>query len=217
MIVLEQVSKSYPTRHGRKLVLDKIDLTINRGEKIGILGYNGAGKSTLIRLISGSEPPSSGTITRRMSISWPIASGGAFQGGLTGLDNVKFICRVYDVDYREILPYIEDFSELGKFMREPLNIYSRGMKGRLAFAVSLALDFDCYLVDESMSAGDRRFREKCSEAIMKNTKDRAMVMVSHTDKFIEDFCDRAAILHKGKLKLFDDVYEAVDEYEARAA
>lgn len=217
MIVLDKVSKSYPIRHGRKLVLNEIDLTIGKGEKIGILGLNGAGKSTLIRLISGSEAPSSGRITRGMSISWPLASGGAFQSGLTGLDNIKFICRVYNVDYKSKLPYIEEFCELGKFLREPVNIYSRGMKGRLAFAISLSINFDCYLIDEAMSAGDVRFREKCKRELFEGTKGRAMIMVSHTDKFIEQFCDRAAILRNGKLRMFDDPQEAADMYEREAA
>lgn len=217
MIVLENVSKSYPTRHGRKTVLDKINLTVRPGEKVGIMGRNGSGKSTLIRLISGSEPPSSGTIRRGMSISWPLAFGGTFQGGLTGLDNVKFVCRIYDVDYREKLDYIQNFAAIGKYMREPVKTYSHGMKTRLAFAISLAIEFDCYLIDEITSAGDSRFRSKCRRELFENRNDRAMIIVSHTDRYIEDHCDRAAILDDGKMKVYDDVGEAAEIYEDMAA
>lgn len=217
MIVLENVSKSYPTRHGRKTVLDKISLTVNRGEKIGIIGRNGSGKSTLIRLIAGSEPPSSGSIHRSMSISWPLAFGGTFQGSLTGLDNVKFVCRIYDADYREKLDYIENFANLGRYIREPVKTYSHGMKTRLAFAISLAIEFDCYLIDEITSAGDSRFRAKCRRELFENRNDRAMIIVSHTDRYIEDHCDRAAILDNGKMKIYDDVGEAAEVYEEMAA
>ena len=95
MIHIEHLTKRYGTRHGPVTVLDDVNLTIRRGEKVGILGRNGAGKSTIIRLISGAEQPSSGRVTREMSVSWPLAFGGAFQGSLTGLDNLRFICRVY--------------------------------------------------------------------------------------------------------------------------
>ena len=98
MIELRGITKVYPTRNGHHTVLDGIDLTIRSGEKIGILGRNGAGKSTLIKILSGAERPTRGEIYRGMNLSWPLAFGGAFQGSLTGLDNLKFICRVYGVE-----------------------------------------------------------------------------------------------------------------------
>lgn len=213
MIKLENVSKSYPTRTGRLQVFSDINLTINKGDKIGIIGRNGAGKSTLIRLISGSEPPTGGKITRNMTISWPLAFGGAFQPRLTGLDNLKFICRIYNTDYESKVDFVEEFSELGRFMREPVNNYSSGMKSRLAFAISLSIEFDCYLIDEVTAAGDVRFRHKCDVELFEKRKDRAMIMVSHKDKFLEEHCNRAAILKDGVLTQFDNVDEAADLYE----
>ena len=153
MIRLDHVVKRYRTRGGPHTVLNGVSLAVNRGEKVGILGRNGAGKSTLIRVISGAELPNAGRVTRQMSVSWPLAFGGAFQGSLTGLDNVRFICRVYGADFGSAVPFIEDFSELGKFMREPVKTYSSGMRARLAFAISMAIEFDCFLIDEVISHG----------------------------------------------------------------
>lgn len=154
MIVLEDVCKTYQTRHGVRTVLDHVNLSLAKGEKLGILGGNGAGKSTLIRLISGAELPTSGRIHRGMSVSWPLAFGGAFQGSLTGLDNVRFICRIYGVAIPAAIEFVQDFSELGRSLGEPVKHYSSGMRARLAFAISLAVEFDCFLIDEIVAVGD---------------------------------------------------------------
>ena len=148
MIALEHIEKYYPTRSGPVAVLKDINLTIERGESICIVGGNGAGKSTLIRIISGIERPTSGTMHRNMRLSWPLAFTGAFQGALTGFDNLRFICRIYGTDYHEAIDFVQDFSQLGFYLREPLKTYSSGMRARLAFAVSMMIDFDCYLIDE---------------------------------------------------------------------
>lgn len=212
MIQLRNVVKYYKIQHGRHMVLDGIDLTIHRGEKLGILGKNGSGKSTLIKLIAGSERPSSGTLIRRMSVSWPLAFGGAFQGSLTGLDNLKFICRIYGVDYRDKIDYVQSFAELGKFFYEPVKTYSAGMSSRLAFAISMSVEFDCYLIDEVIAVGDDRFHKKCQEELFEKRKDRAMVIVSHEPHNIRNHCEHAAVLVKGKLCMFDDIDSAYEFY-----
>ena len=130
MISIENVSKTYSTRFGPRTILDNVNFRLERGRNIGILGHNGAGKSTLIRLISGAEKPTSGHIKREMSVSWPLAFGGAFQSNLTGLDNLKFVCRIYGVDYKPLVPFVEDFTELGIYFREPVLHYSNGMVTR---------------------------------------------------------------------------------------
>ena len=127
MIILDNITKVYDTRKGPRAALKDIDFEISRGEKIGIFGLNGSGKSTLIRLISGAELPTSGTIQRGMSVSWPLAFGGAFQGSLTGLDNLRFVCRVYGASYEKSVPFVEEFSGLGFYLREPVKTYSSGM------------------------------------------------------------------------------------------
>lgn len=213
MIELSQVSKIYPTRGGHHTVFECVDLTIRPGEKLGILGCNGSGKSTLIRIMGGIEQPSSGSVRRQMSLSWPLAFGGAFQGSLTGLDNLKFICRVYGSDYRDKIDYVEEFSELGKFMREPVKSYSAGMKARLAFAISMAVEFDCFLIDEVIAVGDARFHEKCQHELFEKRKDRSFVIVSHVVNNIREHCNRAGVLAAGRLHLFDSVDAAFDFYQ----
>lgn len=217
MIKLRQITKIYPTRSGHHTVLDGIDFTIRRGEKIGILGRNGAGKSTLIRILSGAERPTRGQVHRGMRISWPLAFGGAFQGSLTGLDNLKFICRIYGMEYRHKIVYVEEFSELGEYMREPVRTYSSGMRMRLAFAISMAVEFDCFLIDEVITVGDDRFHAKCQHELFDKRKDRAFIMVSHDAHIIREHCDRAGVLIAGKMHLFDDIDAAYAYYQEAAA
>ena len=212
MIALENVTKHYPTRDGYVTVLDQVNLTVGPGEKVGILGRNGAGKSTMIRLISGAESPTSGKIRRDMSVSWPLAFGGAFQGTLTGLDNLRFICRVYGTSTEDKIEGVQAFSELGRYLREPVKNYSAGMRARLAFAISMAVEFDCFLIDEIVAVGDARFTEKCQHELFEKRRDRAMIIVSHQIAFVRDHCNRAAVLNGGKLETYNDVEEALAVY-----
>ena len=217
MIHIEHVTKRYGTRHGTVTVLDDVNLTIRPGEKVGILGRNGAGKSTIIRLISGAERPSSGHIRRKMSVSWPLAFGGAFQGTLTGLDNLRFICRVYGTSADDKIAYVQEFSELGRYLREPVKTYSAGMRARLAFAISMVVEFDCFLIDEIVAVGDSRFHEKCRIELFEKRKDRAMIIVSHDPGYVREHCDHAAVLVKGKLTAFAQVDDAFAFYQDHVA
>lgn len=217
MIHIEHVTKHYGTRHGSVTVLDDVNLTIRSGEKVGILGRNGAGKSTIIRLISGAERPSAGLIRREMSVSWPLAFGGAFQGTLTGLDNLRFICRIYGTSAEDKIAYVQEFSELGRYLREPVKTYSAGMRARLAFAISMVVEFDCFLIDEIVAVGDSRFHEKCRIELFEKRKDRAMIIVSHDPGYVREHCDHAAVLVKGRLTAFDHVDEAFSFYQDHAA
>ncbi len=213
MILLRNLVKRYHTRQGTRIVLDGVNLLVKPGDKIGILGRNGAGKSTLIRLISGAEQPTSGDIIRSMSVSWPLAFGGAFQGSLTGLDNLRFICRVYGTTTEDKIPFVQEFSELGKYLREPVKTYSSGMRARLAFAISMVVEFDCFLIDEIISVGDTRFHEKCHSELFEKRKDRAMILVSHDPGYIRAHCQHASVLADGKLTSFEDIDEAFNNYK----
>jgi len=217
MLSVEHVSKVYSTRQGRHKVLRDVNFQLERGRHLGILGRNGAGKSTLIRLIAGAERPTSGIIRRGMSVSWPLAFGGAFQEHLTGLDNLKFVCRVYGVDYRPLIPFVEEFTELGEYFREPVLHYSHGMTTRLAFALSMAIEFDCFLIDEAMVVGDVRFHERCHVEMFHKRKDRAFVLVTHDANVIKLYCKNACVLHEGQLLPFATVDEAYDFYLASLA
>ncbi|WP_374487353.1 ABC transporter ATP-binding protein [Zoogloea sp.] len=213
MIELKDVSKTYETRSGAHTVLCRVNLKIYPGEKVGVLGRNGAGKSTLIRILSGAEKPSFGTLVSSMRVSWPLAFGGAFQGGLTGMDNVRFVSRVYGVNPSLVAEYVKDFSQLGRYLNEPVKSYSTGMRARLAFALSMAVDFDCYLIDEIVAVGDRRFHDKCHEELFVKRKEKSMVIVSHDSRYIREHCDRACVLINGRLESFLSVDEAYQVFE----
>jgi capsular polysaccharide transport system ATP-binding protein len=220
VINLVDVNKNYFTRSGPVRVLRDVNLTVNRGERIGILGRNGAGKSTLIRLISGAELPTTGLIERGMSVSWPLAFGGAFQGSLTGLDNLRVICRIYGIDASKTVDFVEEFSELGLYLQEPVKTYSSGMRARLAFAISMVIDFDCFLIDEIVAVGDARFHAKCNHELFVNRADRAMIIVSHNAGYIREHCSRAAVLVDGELHhaaSLDDAFAFYDQEAAIAA
>lgn len=196
-------------------MLRGVDFTVTRGEVVGILGRNGAGKSTLVRILSGAELPDRGSVERNMSVSWPLAFSGAFQGALTGVDNLRFICRVYGIDYRSRIDYVEAFAELGKFLREPVHTYSSGMRARLAFALSMAIDFDCFLVDEVVAVGDSRFRQRCQEELFEKRRDRAKILVSHDPNFLLQHSNRMVLLSGGKLLSFANNDDALAHYHAQ--
>jgi ABC-type polysaccharide/polyol phosphate transport system ATPase subunit len=214
MIKLTNVSKEYPTKAGQRRVLSNINLTINPGERVGILGRNGAGKSTLIRLISGAEPPTLGTIDRKMSVSWPLAFTGGFHGTLTGADNVRFVCRIYGVDFEPRFQFVKEFADLGIYLDEPVGTYSSGMRARLAFAISMTIDFDCYLIDEVMAVGDERFRERCREELFEKRKDKAMLIVSHSHRYLKGNCDRFLLFRDGRIEEHKDFDEVYFQYKA---
>jgi len=214
MIRCVNLRKSYPLGHGRKQVLQGLNVTISPGEKLGVLGRNGAGKSTFIKLVGGVEMPDSGRIERKMTVSWPLGFGGGFQGSLTGYDNARFIARIYGQEYREIRDFIEDFTELGRQLKMPVKTYSNGMKARLAFALSLAIEFDCYLIDEVILVGDQNFQRKCHEELFEKRGDRALLLASHSPDTIREYCDRAMVLHQGNAHVHDDLEEALKIYEA---
>jgi ABC-type polysaccharide/polyol phosphate transport system ATPase subunit len=213
MIQVRDLHKSYPTRFGSKVVLEDVNFELAKGERLGILGRNGAGKSTMIRLVSGAERPTSGRIERTMSVSWPLAFGGAFQPQLTGIDNIRFITKIYDQDFDQNLAFVEDFAELGAYLREPVRSYSSGMRARLAFAISMIIEFDCFLIDEIGAVGDARFHDRCNYELFEMRRDRAMIIISHDAGYLRDHCNRWAILHEGKLSQFNDFELAYSTYK----
>ncbi|MGQ7934598.1 ABC transporter ATP-binding protein [Paraburkholderia sp. D1E] len=213
MIRLRNVTKRYRVRSGKRVILNNISLNIKKGERVGILGKNGSGKSTLVRLIGGSELPSAGVIEREMAVSWPLAFTGGFQGSLTGLDNLRFVCRIYNAPYDVALPFVEKFTDLGQYLREPVKKYSNGMRARLAFAMSMAIEFDCFLIDEVIAVGDSNFQQKCHDELFGKRSDRSMIIVSHDPGMIKEHCTRACVLDGGNLLEFPDIDAAYEHYE----
>jgi capsular polysaccharide transport system ATP-binding protein len=214
MIRVSGLSKEYRAEGKVHQVLSNVSFNVERGEKVAVLGRNGAGKSTLMRLIGGVEVPTSGRIEREMSLSWPLGLQGGFQGSLTGNDNMRFIARIYNKPFDYIRAYVDDFAELGKYLSEPLKTYSTGMRARFAFALSLAIDFDCYLIDEIIAAGDQRFQRRSHEELFEKRADRSMILASHIGDIVKAYCSRALVLHRGRGKVFDDLDLALDIYHS---
>ncbi|MEN0075426.1 ABC transporter ATP-binding protein [Roseicella sp. DB1501] len=214
MIRLHDVHKSYPTHFGAKEVLRGVDITFEPGEKVGILGRNGAGKSTLLRLIAGVEHPNSGWIERRMSVSWPLGFAGAMHYSISGADNARFLARIYDKPIRETVEFVENFADLGHYFRMPVRTYSSGMIVRLGFSLSLAVQFDCYLVDEAIAVGDSRFAERARAALADLNARASLLLVSHQAETVRAFCKTAAILQDGRLIRYDDLDQAIAAYQA---
>jgi capsular polysaccharide transport system ATP-binding protein len=215
MIVLDDVHKRYRTANGPgKWVLNGINLTIPKTCNVGLMGVNGAGKSTLLRLIGGIDEPTKGEVKRQCRVSWPLGLSSAHQGSLTGRQNAKFLCRVYgrDEEMEERLAFIHDFCELGDAFDEPVKTYSSGMRARLSFALSLAFDFDVYLVDELTAVGDAPFKKKSRQAFKKLAGRSGLIMVSHQEKTLKQFCTSGIWLHKGQAHWFDKVNDALKAY-----
>lgn len=212
MIELQGICKSYRIVGGYKRVLDNVSVSFPEKKSIGILGLNGVGKSTLVRIISGVEPPDRGAVKWHGRVSWPVGYAGGFQGGLTGRENARFIARIYGGNEKSIETFTQEFAELGTYFEMPIKTYSTGMRSRFNLAVSLACEFDCYLVDEAISAGDRRFRQKYYQAFQKRRERASVIMVSHNENTIRQHCDAAAVLRDGKLLLFDNLNSAFEDY-----
>ena len=214
MIRLHGVHKLFRTRFGQREVLRGVDCTFRRGEAVGILGRNGAGKTTLLRLIAGVESPSRGSVERRMSVSWPLGYAGAMHYSISGADNARFIARIYDKPVAAVLEMVESFAELGEYFRMPVRTYSSGMIARLGFALSLAMDFDCYLVDEAIAAGDARFGDRYRKALEERRARSTLLLVSHQPETVRALCTSAAVLQDGRLTRYDDMDEAIAVYPA---
>lgn len=214
MIELSEITKSYQTRSGSNLVLDRISFTFPPRTNIGILGKNGSGKSTLLRVIAGTEQPDSGTIRWGGLVSWPIGFSGGFNRSLSGEENCRFVARIYGADIDEVVGFTMDFSELGEYFQMPVRTYSSGMRARLAFGLSMAIQFDAYLVDEVTAVGDANFQAKCRKAFEERSDRSSVIIVSHQLSTVRAYCERCAVLKNGKLLFFDSVDAASKEYEA---
>lgn len=212
MIEFSNVLKFYRTQHHLKVVLNSVSTVFETGWSYGLLGVNGAGKSTLLRLAAGSELPNSGRIVRSARISWPLGFAGGFHPPSSGRENVKFIARMYGENPYRVCDFVEDFSELGDYLDVPVSTYSTGMMARLAFGLSMAIEFDCYLIDEITAVGDARFQKRCEEAFTSRKKNADVIMASHSMAAIKQYCTRCAVLVDGHLLMFESVDKAIEVY-----
>jgi capsular polysaccharide transport system ATP-binding protein len=217
MIKLENLTKSYRTPHGRKILFQNVNANFPEGKNIGILGRNGVGKSTLLRIMGGIDYPDSGKIVTDKRISWPMGLSGGFQGSMTGRENVAFVCGIHGVwseEKRKVMKQVQEFSEIGNYFDAPIKNYSSGMRSRLAFGLSIALDFDVYLVDEVMSVGDAHFRSKCEEIIAEKRKKSNFIIVTHAMPIIRKNCDVGLYIDNGGVKICKSIRKAIALYRA---
>ncbi|MFW1828160.1 MULTISPECIES: ABC transporter ATP-binding protein [unclassified Acinetobacter] len=219
MIELNGLTKSYVTPKGRHYVFKDLDAILPENKSVALLGKNGAGKSTLLRIIGGIDFADSGQVITKKSISWPVALSGGFQGSLTARQNVRFVARLYvdneeQVDY--VVRFVEEFAEIGKYYDMPIKSYSSGMRSRIGFGLSMAFNFDYYLLDEVGAVGDASFRKKSQNLLNELKESSNLIMVSHDLKDLTQNCDVAFLVRDGKAEYFEDVQEAVEVYKAYA-
>jgi capsular polysaccharide transport system ATP-binding protein len=214
MLQVRDLAKRYWSPSGvRELFSDLSFELANRG-RLAILGRNGQGKSTLIKIIGGVIRPSAGEARWSASASWPLGFSGGFQGHMTGADNIRFLARIYDRPEGVVLERVDAFAELGEALEMPVRFYSSGMRARLAFGLSLAIEFDCYLIDEVIAVGDMIFAHKCEHELFEARADRAFVIATHDLALVRRTCERAIIIERGRAKVFDDIETAVAIYAA---
>jgi capsular polysaccharide transport system ATP-binding protein len=212
MIEIRDVTKIYVTDGHKKIVLDHASTTIDTAWSYGIFGPNGAGKSTTLRLIAGTELPNSGEIKKKVRTSWPLGFSGGFHPMMTGRENICFVARVYGANVRAVIDFVEYFADLGHHLDLPVKTYSSGMQARLGFGLSMAIEFDCYLVDEITAVGDSRFQLRCAAALADRRSRSTIIMVSHDVGTIKKYCERGLVLHRGQFLHFSDVDDAVTFY-----
>lgn len=209
MIQLCNLTKEFVLDGRRKVIADGINFTFPTGASVALLGRNGAGKSCLLRMIAGTMDPTSGEIRSTGTVSWPVGFAGSFHADLTGAQNARFIARIYGVDTDSLLKFVEDFAGLGVHFHLPFRTYSSGMRSRLAFGVSMAIDFDTYLVDEITAVGDAAFKQKSSEVFRARLKRSGAVIVTHSMGMVQDLCDGVAVLENGKLFYYENVENGI--------
>lgn len=214
MIEIRNLCKTFVLNGRRKVVADNISAVFPDRTAVAILGRNGAGKSSLLKMLSGSMDPDSGEVISTGTISWPVGFAGSFHPEMTGLQNVRFIARVYGVDTAELVDFVADFAELGQHFNLPVRTYSSGMKSRLAFGVSMGIHFDTYLVDEVTAVGDAAFREKSERLFAERVKRSGAIMVTHALPQVKRLCSQACVLEDGVLSFYEDVNEAIAHHQA---
>jgi capsular polysaccharide transport system ATP-binding protein len=214
MILLERVCKSYKVNGRMRPVLTDINLRIDPHERIALFGRNGAGKSTLIRLIAGVEAPTSGRIERNCLMSWPLALTGGVLTTLSGRENAEYVARIHGVrDVQPLLEKIKSFSELGPKFEDPVQTYSSGMRARFSFSLSVAFEFDIYLIDEATSVGDPQFKKKAKAEFERLANRSGLIMVTHDVETARRFCTRGAVIADGAITEYPTLDEAIAVYE----
>jgi capsular polysaccharide transport system ATP-binding protein len=212
MLSVDSLAKHYGHEGRVRVLFSGLSFELPRGGRLALLGRNGQGKSTLLKILGGVLPPTAGRVVWDMTSSWPLGFAGGFQGGMTGYDNIRFIARIYRRPANWLIDRVDRFAELGSALAMPVRYYSSGMRARLAFGLSVAIEFDCYLIDEVISVGDAAFHHKCQDELFNRRADRAFVIASHDLVFLRNHCDRAIVIENGRAKIFNDMDVALEIY-----
>lgn len=216
MIEIKNLTKSYVTPKGRHYVFKNLNAILPENKSVAILGKNGAGKSTLLRVIGGIDFADSGKVVTQKTISWPVALSGGFQGSLTARQNVRFVARLYlslEHEVEQVIEFVESFADIGKYFDMPVKSYSSGMRGRVGFGLSMAFNFDYYLLDEAGAVGDANFRKKSQKYLDELKQKSNIIMVSHDLNDLTRNCDVAFLMRDGQVEFFEDVAEAIGVYK----
>jgi capsular polysaccharide transport system ATP-binding protein len=213
MLVFDRVSKFYRTKGVKKTILSEFSFAFPTDRNVGIMGKNGAGKSTMMRLMAGIEPPDLGHVYRTTRVSWPLGFAGGFNGSMTGIENIRFVSRIYGQHTEKVIAYVTEFAELGPSLRLPIKTYSSGMKARLAFGLSMAINFDVYLIDEITAVGDEDFKKKSKAVFQDKLSKSQIIMISHSASTIKQYCDCGLLLEGNQIRYFDDVADLLAAYK----
>jgi len=217
MLEFVNVSKSFYTGAGRKVILDQTSFKVELGNSLGILAPNGAGKTTLINMMAGLEKPDEGKITRGCKISFPLGFMGGVVNRHTAKENSRYIARLYGLDPDYVEAFSRWLSGINEYFDMPVGTYSKGMRSRFTFSLMLALDFDIYLIDEGMpQTTDAAFNRKAGEILRERLETTTVIIVSHQAQTLERFARSAAVLRDGKIHMFDTLEEAKQLYDYQA-
>jgi capsular polysaccharide transport system ATP-binding protein len=219
MIELHGLTKSYPTRAGRRYVFRDLSFSFPPGANIGLIGRNGAGKTTLLRLLGGIDTPDRGAVLTDARISFPVGLAGGLNANLTARENVQFVCRIHGAwgeALRAKVRYVQDFAEIGDYFDLPVKSFSSGMRSRVAFGMSMAFEFDYYLIDEVMAVGDAQFRAKSRQVLLDRLARSNVILTSHNMADIRQFCNVVVLVEQGQARVFPDIEEGIRAYQGAA-
>lgn len=220
MLQLHRLTKSYPTRNGRRYVFKDLNFTFPQGANIGLIGRNGAGKSTLLRLLGGIDQPDSGEVLSDARISFPVGLAGGFLPQLSARDNVAFVGRIHGAhgaELRQLIQRVEAFAEIGEYFDLPVRSFSSGMRSRVAFGMSMAFDFDYYLIDEVMAVGDAHFKAKSKALLLEKLRSANVILTSHSMGDIRQFCNVVVHVDAGHVTVYEDVEAGIRAYQGNLA
>ena len=200
----------------KREILKDINLTINKGEAVALIGVNGSGKSTLLKLMTKIIYPNKGKIITNGKLTSLLELGAGFHPDFSGRENIYFNASIFGLTKKQIderLNDIIEFSELGTHIDNPVRTYSSGMYMRLAFSVAINVQAYILLIDEILAVGDQHFQEKCFNKLKELKKEgKTIVIVTHSMNQVKQFCDRAVWLYKGEIRMDGKVDDVLEEY-----